>query len=54
VTFRPAEHRGFRIERDGDGPFRVVGAGIDRLVRATIWTTTRRSATSRRGCARSA
>jgi GTP-binding protein len=32
VTFRPAEHRGFRIERDGDGPFRVIGVGIDRLV----------------------
>ena len=32
VTFRPAAHRGFRIEREGEGPFRVVGAGIDRLV----------------------
>jgi GTP-binding protein len=32
ITFRPVRHRGFRIERDGDGPFRVIGAGIDRLV----------------------
>jgi GTP-binding protein len=32
LTFRPARHRGFRIEREADGPFRVLGAGIDRLV----------------------
>ena len=32
VTFRPAAHRGFQVEREGDGPFRVVGAGIDRLL----------------------
>jgi GTP-binding protein len=32
MTFRPAAQRGFRVERDGDGPFRVVGAGIDRLL----------------------
>jgi GTP-binding protein len=32
LTFRPARTRGFRVERDGDGPFRVVGEGIDRLV----------------------
>ena len=32
MTFRPARHRGFSIEREGDGPFRVLGAGIDRLV----------------------
>jgi GTP-binding protein len=32
MTFRPAQRRGFHIERDGDGPFRVLGAGIDRLL----------------------
>ncbi|MGD0199032.1 MAG: Obg family GTPase CgtA [Solirubrobacteraceae bacterium] len=32
MTFRPGAQRGFRVERDGDGPFRVVGAGIDRLL----------------------
>ena len=31
-VFRPAAGRGFRIERVGDGAFRVTGAGIDRLV----------------------
>jgi GTP-binding protein len=32
VTFRPARGRGFRVEREGDGPFRVLGDGIERLV----------------------
>ena len=32
LIFRPARGRGFRVERDGDGPFRVLGDGIDRLV----------------------
>ena len=32
MTFRPAAERGFRVERTGDGAFRVVGRGIDRLV----------------------
>jgi GTP-binding protein len=32
LTFRPARGRGFRVERDGDGPFRVLGDGIERLV----------------------
>jgi GTP-binding protein len=32
MTFRPAADRGFRVERAGDGAFRVVGRGIDRLV----------------------
>jgi len=32
VTFRPAARRGFQIEREGDGPFRVRGAGIERLL----------------------
>jgi GTP-binding protein len=32
LTFRPARGRGFRIERDGDGPFRVVGEGVERLL----------------------
>jgi GTPase len=31
-TFRPAAGRGFRVERMGEGAFRVTGAGIDRLV----------------------
>src|SRR5438874_8493561 len=31
-VFRPAAGRGFRIERVGDRAFRVIGAGIDRLV----------------------
>ena len=53
-TFRPAAGRGFRVERDGDGPFRVSGDGIDRLLARPISTTTRRSRISRRGCAGSA
>jgi GTP-binding protein len=32
LTFRPARGRGFRVERDGDGPFRVVGTGVERLL----------------------
>jgi GTPase len=32
LTFRPAQGRGFRVERDGDGAFRVIGEGIDRLL----------------------
>ena len=32
LTFRPARGRGFRVERAGDGPFRVIGAGVDRLL----------------------
>ncbi len=32
MTFRPAAERGFRVERAGEGAFRVVGRGIDRLV----------------------
>src|SRR4051812_39963714 len=32
MTFRPAAERGFRVERTGDGAFRVIGRGIDRLV----------------------
>jgi GTP-binding protein len=32
MTFRPAADRGYRVERTGDGAFRVVGRGIDRLV----------------------
>ncbi|HEY3189187.1 MAG TPA: GTPase ObgE [Solirubrobacteraceae bacterium] len=32
MTFRPAADRGFRVERTGDGAFRVVGRGIDLLV----------------------
>ena len=32
MTFRPARGRGFHVERDGDGPFRVLGVGIDRLL----------------------
>jgi GTP-binding protein len=32
LTFRPARGRGFHVERDGDGPFRVRGEGIDRLL----------------------
>jgi GTP-binding protein len=32
LTFRPTRGRGFRVERDGDGRFRVVGEGIDRLL----------------------
>jgi len=31
-VFRPADRRAFRVERLGDSRFRVVGAGIDRLV----------------------
>jgi GTP-binding protein len=32
LTFRPARGRGFRVEREDDGPFRVLGDGIERLV----------------------
>jgi GTPase len=32
MTFRPAEDRGFRVERTGEGAFRVVGRGVDLLV----------------------
>jgi len=32
LTFRPARGRGFRVERDGDGPFRVLGDGVERLI----------------------
>ena len=32
LTFRPAPGRGFRVERDGHGTFRVLGEGIDRLL----------------------
>jgi GTP-binding protein len=31
-TYRPAADRRFRVERAGEGRWRVVGAGIDRLV----------------------
>ena len=31
-VFRPAEGRGFSVERVGDGQFRVDGEGIERLV----------------------
>jgi GTP-binding protein len=31
-VFRPADGRGFRVERVGDGQFRVDGEGIERLV----------------------
>ena len=32
LTFRPAGGRGFRVERTGDGVYRVLGEGIDRLL----------------------
>jgi len=32
LTFRPAQGRGFRVERDGERTFRVLGEGIDRLI----------------------
>jgi len=32
LTFRPAPGRGFRVERDDDRTFRVLGEGIDRLL----------------------
>jgi len=31
-VFRPAAERGFRVERTGDGGFRVVGAPVERLL----------------------
>ncbi|HEY8583619.1 MAG TPA: GTPase ObgE [Capillimicrobium sp.] len=31
-TFRPARQRGFTVERTGEGSFRVVGEGIERLL----------------------
>jgi GTP-binding protein len=31
-VFRPAERRGFRVERVGDGAFRVAGEPIERLI----------------------
>jgi GTP-binding protein len=31
-TFRPASKRGFRVERTGDGTYRVIGEGIERLL----------------------
>jgi GTP-binding protein len=31
-VFRPAEERAYRIERVGDGQFRVTGPGVERLV----------------------
>jgi GTP-binding protein len=33
MTFRPAADRGFRVERAGDRAFKVVGRGIDHLIR---------------------
>jgi GTPase len=32
MTFRPAAERGFRVERVGDGAFRVLGRGIEVLI----------------------
>jgi GTP-binding protein len=32
VTFRPADARRFRVERTADGVYRVIGAGIERLL----------------------
>lgn len=32
VTFRPASRRGFQVERTGEATYRVVGAGIERLL----------------------
>jgi GTP-binding protein len=32
LTFRPARGRGFHVEREGDGPYRVVGVGVERLL----------------------
>jgi GTPase len=32
LTFRPGPSRGFRVERGGDGVYRVLGEGIDRLL----------------------
>jgi GTPase len=32
MVFQPAAERGFRVERAGEGVFRVLGRGIDRLV----------------------
>jgi GTP-binding protein len=32
LTFRPAARRGFHVERTAPGSFRVIGAGIDRLI----------------------
>jgi GTP-binding protein len=31
-VFRPAAGRTFRVERTGDGQFKVTGAGVERLV----------------------
>ena len=33
-VFRPAAARGFSVERLGDGAFRVVGDGVERLIAA--------------------
>ena len=30
--FRPSADRGYRVERVGEGSFRVTGAGIERLL----------------------
>jgi GTP-binding protein len=32
MTFRPAAERGFRVERAGDGTFRVIGRGVEILL----------------------
>ena len=50
-VFRPAAGKGFDVERVDDGVFRVTRrAGGSACWRATTWTTTRRSPTSRDGC----
>ena len=32
MVFRPAADRGFRVEQTGEGAFRVIGRGVDRLM----------------------
>ena len=31
-VFRPADRRGFRVERDGAGVYHVIGEGVERLL----------------------
>jgi GTP-binding protein len=54
LTFRPARGRGFRVERDGEGTYRVLGEGIDRLLARHDLDNEEALAHVEDGCARSA
>ena len=51
-VYRPGADDAFRVERLGDGAFRVRGSASSACSPGTTWTTRRRSGTSRSGCER--